>query len=544
MKSLFLRFYVSFLVVVLITLGVTIALTTSQVRRTGHSLLTELTSQLVESRADQIGAWLGQRFAELTVLIETDRFQSLAPGDQFAELTRFAERRSGEFETVGLVRPGGMVWVSDGSVIDISDRAYFRRMLDQQLEMVVSAPIRSMSDQQPIVVLMRRVESVMVSGAIPLSGLSDISEEITVRGEKAWIVDENGLVIAHPDRQLLLSRQQSTDSLLRIRMPIPHTDSWFLAVDLPEGVLFREINALTRTLIWIAVVMALFALSLAFYLSRSLVMPIRTLQSRMFMAERGELSVRAPATRKDELGSLEQSFNTMMAQIGELMRELRSKQNELRSKELESRLNQIKPHFLYNTLDSIRWMADERGNDQVSEMITALSRFFRISLSEGSEFIPLREELKQAESYLLLQKMRYEGLFDYEIDADQSIQHRPVLKLVVQPLIENALYHGIKESGSTGRIVVRCRADSEALLIEVRNTGARFDQDVLAAWQRGEYRGYGLGNVNERIKLRYGEGYGIVLPSPSESNGDMTAVLIRHPLVATGEEQSESTHRR
>ncbi|HXV44581.1 MAG TPA: sensor histidine kinase, partial [Anaerolineae bacterium] len=182
------------------------------------------------------------------------------------------------------------------------------------------------------------------------------------------------------------------------------------------------------------------------------------------------------------------------------------------------------PHFLYNTLDTIIWMAEANKTNQVIEIVRALSSFFRIALSKGQDWIPIRQEIEHVKSYLTIQKMRYRDILDYKIEVDEDILDGTILKLTLQPLVENALYHGIKNKRNGGTITVRARrTDKNVVLLEVQDDGVGFTQYKLARIQEEinndsdeialKESGFGLENVNKRIKLFYGKQYGLSIDS-------------------------------
>lgn len=538
MNKLFVRILFSFFLLIILTLGLMFSLSSRQVRISSTEILTELTEQIVAARAGEISSWIDQRFSELSVFIESDRFQALGPGDRFSELQAFGQRHKGDYESVGLLQGEGRVLLSDGSMIDISERRYYQRFIDEDLDRVVSRPIISRSDQSPIVVLLCRRDDVLVSGAILLSWLSDIAAKIEVKGQKAWIVDREGYIVAHPDKglRMLLSSPEGdgSEESIRIKEAIPNTPDWFLAVDIPRSLLFQDVQRMIGRLLFLAFLMALLASLLAVYLASSLAKPIRHLQGLMFRAERGDLQVRASALRGDEIGRLERSFNSMMERLQLLMEQSRWQQSELRRKELETMMGQIKPHFLYNTLDSIRWMALEQNAQGAAEMLSSLSHLFRLSLSGGEELIPLRDELSHVKTYLHLQQIRFEDRFSFSVE-DGGLADALVLKLILQPLAENALYHGRPTGGKSGEIRIVCRPFGPDIEMLVYDNGPGLSADLITAWSEGAYKGYGMRNVDERLKLRFGPSYGLFLVDDEETRGGGALLRIRHPRIRSKE---------
>jgi two-component system sensor histidine kinase YesM len=281
------------------------------------------------------------------------------------------------------------------------------------------------------------------------------------------------------------------------------------------------------------------AIGVSFWVSAGIARPIVRLRRLMEEAETGNLDVRFPDPPNDEVGRLGQSFNTMIGEIQKLLDQVYEEQQKKREAEFRILQAQIKPHFLYNTLDTIHWMAQEKGASDIVGIVDALTRLFRISLSKGRDVIRLEEELEHVTSYLVIQKIRYLGKFDYFIDADPTLLAMPVVKLTLQPLVENALYHGIKEKVGHGTLTVSARKEEGVLVLTVSDNGAGMDEPTLQALERnlgrGEdasQKGFGVFSVHHRIRLVFGEGWGLSYQSVP---GRGTTVTVRQPLVAEGE---------
>lgn len=266
-----------------------------------------------------------------------------------------------------------------------------------------------------------------------------------------------------------------------------------------------------------------FSVVAAWGLSRSIYIPIKKLHDVTTTITKNDLQALVTHDNVDEITELGMSFNIMIGKIRELLDAKIKEQENLKKAELRALQAQINPHFLYNTLDTIIWMAESKKTDQVIEIVTALSSFFRISLSKGKDWITIGEEIERTRSYLTIQKMRYRDIMDYEIKVDQVVSSNTILKLILQPLVENALYHGIKNKRSGGTITLRARQKGEnEILLEVEDNGVGFTPEKLAQVQAelnddsGEIRsgsGVGIGNVNKRIKLYYGKQYGLSIDS-------------------------------
>jgi two-component system, sensor histidine kinase YesM len=277
-----------------------------------------------------------------------------------------------------------------------------------------------------------------------------------------------------------------------------------------------------------------FAVIAAWAISRSIYIPIQRLHDVTTTITKNDLQALVTRDNVDEITELGMSFNIMIGRIRELLDAKMKEQDNLKKAELRALQAQINPHFLYNTLDTIIWMAEAQKTEQVIEIVSALSSFFRLSLSKGKDWITIGEELERTRSYLTIQKMRYRDIMDFKIEADEEVLNNTILKLILQPLVENALYHGIKNKRGGGCIVVRARQKNESeILLEVEDDGIgltpeRLDQ-LLAELNddSGDMKlesGFAIGNVNKRIRLYYGRQYGLSLES--EYNTGTCATLV------------------
>ena len=251
------------------------------------------------------------------------------------------------------------------------------------------------------------------------------------------------------------------------------------------------------------------------------------------------LSARVPPTDLSELKHLTEGINVMADRLESLIAQNRQEQENLRKSELRTLQAQINPHFLYNTLDAIVWQAEAGHSGEVIHITRALSDFFRISLSSGADWIPLAQELKHLSGYLSIQKARYRDILNYVIDVPADLGESYVLKLLLQPLVENAIYHGIKDRRGGGLITVTGREDGGFLCFCVQDTGRGMTPDQLRdvrARMRGELppayapyanagTGFGLNNVDRRIRLYYDQEEGLSI----ESGPEGTRVSFRVP---------------
>lgn len=279
----------------------------------------------------------------------------------------------------------------------------------------------------------------------------------------------------------------------------------------------------------------LFSVVAAWSLSKSIYTPIKKLHDITATITKNDLQALVTSDNVDEITELGLSFNIMIGKIRDLLDSKIKEQENLKKAEMRALQAQINPHFLYNTLDTIIWMAESKKYKQVIEIVSALSKFFRISLSKGRDWITIAEEIEQTRSYLTIQKIRYRDVLDFTIDCDEGVTKNTILKLILQPLVENALYHGIKNKRQGGTIDVRAKMKNEnEVLLEVEDNGIGFTEEKLTQLQAeladdsGDIRmesGFGIGNVNKRIRLYYGKQYGLSVKSEYNTGTCVTLVI-------------------
>ncbi len=259
--------------------------------------------------------------------------------------------------------------------------------------------------------------------------------------------------------------------------------------------------------------------------------PLNQLEKSMLRIENGDFHTKVAVTGQKELVLVGASFNSMMDEIRLLMDKVVTEQREKRKTELKALQNQINPHFLYNTLDSIVWLAENERSEDVITTVVALARFFRISISKGKNFIPVRDEIDHIKNYLTIQKIRYVDKFEYQFKVDENIRDLLVMKLILQPLVENAIYHGVGDE--KGIISISGYRTSDFLIFEVMNSGYGITdegiQEIYRVLEGGiGDTGVGLKNVYQRLKIYYGDSADIRISSELD---EWTKVTILIPLI-------------
>lgn len=404
-----------------------------------------------------------------------------------------------------------------------------------------------------------------------LKALDDICRDIKLGQDGyVFIVDQQGNMIFHPDysymyrsvdSMYILNVFKADDNLipdllgkasgsfskvvsgnnLQVTFKQIPTTGWVIAAVTPYSEIISDITSIRNSIIFIGVICLLVTFLLSLLISSAITRPISRLEKRMEAAEHGYLEVMQQDYPSDEVGLLSQKMDSMLTKIKVLMQEVVQEQEAKRKSEMKALQSQINPHFLYNTLDSIVWMA-ETNNSKVVEMTEALARLFRLTLSRGEDQVTLEQELEHVRNYLIIQSIRYINKFDYNIEADESILQFRVLKLILQPLVENSIYHGIKNKRQKCHIQISARSVDGRLLIEVSDDGIGMSPEKAASLLKpaqaaakgslgDRYSGIGVRNVHERIQLYYGPEFGLNFES---SPGAGTTVNIWLPLVKEG----------
>ena len=270
-------------------------------------------------------------------------------------------------------------------------------------------------------------------------------------------------------------------------------------------------------------------------ISRSISGPILGLSQVTHEIAQGDFSVRADEKGDRELGALAASVNNMAEHLSVMVMQIREDERKMRKAELRLLQEQINPHFLYNTLDAIVWMIEDGKSEQAEDMVVSLSTFFRTVLSRGREFISIREEVQHIRSYLEIQKARYQDILSYEIQVAPELYPYETLKMTLQPLVENALYHGVKNKRSGGWIRISGERDGALIRFVVEDDGIGMNAEALAHLQEEIRRpcketdtGFGMANVNERIRMNFGADYGLMIES---EEGKGTRVWVTIPAV-------------
>lgn len=383
-------------------------------------------------------------------------------------------------------------------------------------------------------------------------GLEEVLDEVTLgNGGYIYLMDSKGEIIWHPKYELIASGRVKENNLVAagyddgsreeifngtrqtvVTKTVGYTGWKLVGVIKGTGISLNMLK--TRLFIVFVILLIIFIVILInSYISFRVTNPIRELEKSVKELEEGNLDADIYMGGSYEVQHLGKSVQDMKFRIKGLMQDIVNEHEEKRKSEFDSLQAQINPHFLYNTLDIIVWQIENEKQSEAVHTVTALARFFRLSLGKGKNIVTVKDEIEHVKNYLMIQHMRFKNKFDYEFDIAEDVLELPSLKLMLQPLVENAIYHGMEFMDGDGMIMVKAWRKEDELYLSVADNGLGMTEDKVEMILTGEStsgngRGSGIGvkNVNERIKLYFGEAYGLTIDSEPDEG---TTVIIHLP---------------
>ena len=424
-----------------------------------------------------------------------------------------------------------------------------------------------------VVSLSRHVElsrgGVMQSGVLlvdmSFSGIERICKEVSLSNGQGYLylIDGNGEIIYHPRQQLIYAGLQEENNLTaaaysdgthrerfqsqrrQVTVKTVGYTGWKLVGVVPVETLRDNYSQLLLFAMFVVIFSIFLLVFVNLRLSEWITAPMKKLELAVRELEKGAESVDFDVDGPYEVEHLSRSVQSMVSTMRHLMEDILRQEEEKRRSELDVLQSQINPHFLYNTLDSVVWMTENGRTQEAVAMLTALARFFRISLSKGSSIIPIGDELEHARNYLAIQKMRYKNKFSADISVEQGVERLYTVKLIIQPILENAIYHGMEYADGDGEIHIRAFREGENMVIEVEDNGPGMPEQVTeqvmeqllkpgisVSAARPGGSGIGLRNVHQRIQLTFGAAYGLTIRSEPDRG---TVVRICLPALRENE---------
>ncbi|WP_088105740.1 sensor histidine kinase [Halalkalibacter urbisdiaboli] len=434
--------------------------------------------------------------------------------------------------------------------------------------LIISRFIRYQERDEPVISIVKRLISPrtlkpigMIITDVNFNRISEFTEMVTM-GQTGYmsIIDSQGHYVYHPDIRYLgrKAEQNLSDSILNKKhgslivenhrkelLTFSHSDNlgWTMLTLVPYDELTEGSITLRKSIAGVTIITLIIAYLIGIAFASSIIQPIKRLQLYMRKIENGDFNEKINVESKDEIGTLQQGFNRMVIRLKQLLDEiyytkLKETEMSLQQKEMELRVlqSQMNPHFLYNSLETIRGMALEKDMDDIASMSSALSKLLRYNLKESAHTISIKDELEVCTLYLKIQKYRFEERLDFKIDIPEWALQQQIPKFSLQPLIENSIQHGVDHS--FGQTCIQLRAIQKAddyYILEVEDNGPGFQPNVLQSIHHDlQFKDVtkggsqiGIVNVHRRIEYLFGEGYGLWIESEREKG---TKVSIRLPL--------------
>ena len=385
-------------------------------------------------------------------------------------------------------------------------------------------------------------------------GIEQICKDVELDdGGYLYLIDDSGEIIYHPRQQLIYAGLQQENNLVaagytdgsheeqfqgqsrQVTVKTVGYTGWKLVAVVPRESLWTNYSQLVLFFLFVVLFSIFLLVFVNLRLSEWITAPVKKLDRAVKDLEARRSDVDFDVGGPTEVEHLSHSIRSMVSTMDHLMEDIIQQEEQKRRSELDVLQSQINPHFLYNTLDSVVWMTENGRTQDAVVMLTSLARFFRISLSRGSNVIPIADELEHARHYLTIQKMRYKNKFSTDIIAEDGVESLYTIKLIVQPVLENAIYHGMAYADGDGEITVRAFRDGGDVCIEVTDNGPGMPEEVVRGLLEGAgpntgAKGSGIGfrNVHQRLRLNFGEPYGLTILSEPD---DGTTVRIRLPAL-------------
>lgn len=388
-------------------------------------------------------------------------------------------------------------------------------------------------------------ETIQVALDIQFSQIANYIDEVGIgQHGYCYIADKKSNIIYHPQQQLIYSGLKEEkynylkdgshvkkDAIYSVQS-LDNCDWKIIGVCYIDEMITNKVNHIMKTLFAIFLVVVLFTVIIIRFFSKLFTNPAKELANAMQEFEKDTNHFEFKTIEGTaEITSLTESFEHMVVQIKELVEKVRQEEITLRKTELKALQAQINPHFLYNTLDAIAWLCEEERYKDAVEMVNSLAKLFRISISRGHELITIEKEMQHAKSYLKIQNFRYKNQFTYSFDVDEECLNYLCNKITLQPIIENAIYHGIDRMVDEGKINIGIHQKDDRIIFTVEDNGVGMTEEQceeILHEDASDRVGIGIKNVNDRIKIYFGEEYGLTIQSELDEG---TRVTISMPKI-------------
>lgn len=573
-KSLQGKINISLLFIVAAAVVSFMIISITQSRSAVRNTAIEYTSQLIDMMNESIDSYITSMESIAQIVAENSDVRSYLwaeteeeylreeYGGRMTELFRTLKDTGGDICNIGIIGENGRYLINNTDT-EINPYAgyektqWYQRALQGE-EVITSSHVQNIViDEFPWVVTLSRKIPGRAGGTdavlfvdLNFSSISRLCEKTNL-GTKGYvfIMDDVGNLIYHPRQRLIYSglwEEEFTPDMMSGEDVVFSGDGqklytiskseitgWTMVGVIYLDEMMSRTDRLRNLFYLMAIVLVGVALMMSVFLTDMVTKPLRKLRETMKVVENGnfDVEVEEPDTG-DEISDLFRSFRSMILKIRELIDQNTAEQREKRKSELNALQAQINPHFLYNTLDSIIWMAEGGNMKDVVLMTSSLAKLLRKSISNKNEMVTLEEEIEYTRSYLTIQKMRYVDKLEYEIDVEPAVMRMEIVKLIIQPLVENAIYHGIKYKEGKGLIRITGGFADDQVILKVSDNGVGMSEEELShvfdeRVTDTRKNGVGVLNVHRRIRLYYGGEYGLSFES---KEGKGTCVSIHLPL--------------
>jgi len=487
----------------------------------------------------------------------------------------FSFRNSEDVYRVCLYVPGWMMYSNQGinfrNIDNLKDTDTYRKLMLSKNEVLWLQPetlkneVNSLPDVSVISLLRKIRNKDQIGDSIGIEKISILESNIKdiimkaniTRNGVVYIQNSEGSIICCSNTDMLkkfnlkesISKKLAQENTSWYTMAvgkerftitlqnIKNTD-WTMITAIPYSEILSQSNKIRNLMLVLMLVVGVIAYAVAYIISASTTKRISLLTKEMIKVQEGELNVSISSRSQDEIGQLMNSFNFMVKKFNILVEEQYKNDKEIKNAELKALQSQINPHFLYNTLDLINWKAIDNDVPEITEITQSLAKFYKLSLSNGKDIVSIRDEIKHVITYVKIQNMRFDNQINFILDISEEIYKYSIIKIILQPILENSILHGILENRDKqgGIIKLTGRLENDTILLIVQDDGVGMTKERVAEllMDTGTIKnhGYGVRNINDRIKLCYGQRYGLTYYS---SLGEGTLVEVRIPSLKEGD---------
>lgn len=411
---------------------------------------------------------------------------------------------------------------------------WFSTLLNNEEHICIATPVKQ--DENTVGYVFMAIKNEVFASSFSLLNIRNGSETFIIDEKNNIIISENNLnkdfILNQPYLNKFLGNKDSKDTVRKILVNEENYVAtyrklngfnWYIASITPYDFINSDIQSLRKEMIIISVLFILVILIFSYFLYSSIKVPLYNLLNKMKRVSKGDLTVEVNDFYKDEIGVISDNFDSMLRRVNDLIKKTKLQEIEKRDLEIRMLQAQINPHFLFNTLNSLKWTALMNQDYTVSEGLSSLAELLRNTIIDKNELVTIKEELNNIKNYIVIQKIRYGNSFDVEYEVDENLLDNKIIKFILQPIVENSIIHGIDENKENQKIIINVTEEGEEILISIKDNGKGFNSKEKV--KDNKLSGIGWNNVDERIKLTFGVGYGTTINS-EVNKGTVVRIII------------------